>query len=241
MKEGSLLKICLLISFIIHLLLIKGVPLNLPSLKKKAPLEVYLKTYPSSKGNKISKTETNSKKRVSNKKNHKAMSESKKKKYQVKNKKPHQESLPKAKTNPKSLISTTASEESSKEVSFKPKNLVSSLVPKKTKVFSHSTKSNSDDSLNDYLHKLRLLIEKNKEYPFGARKRGLEGKVVLEFTLNIKGELVSLKIKRSSGYAILDKAAIKAVKNATPFPPLPQEICSRQILINLPVCFCLLE
>jgi len=242
MKEGSLLKICLLISFIIHLLLIKGVPLNLPSLKKKAPLEVYLKTYPSSKGNKTSKTESNSKKRVSNKKNHKAMSESKKKKYQVKNKKPHQESLPKAKakTNPKPLISTTASEESSKEASFKPKNLVSSLVPKKTKVFSHSTKSNSDDSLNDYLHKLRLLIEKNKEYPFAARKRGLEGKVVLEFALNIKGELVSLKIKRSSGYAILDKAAIKAVKNATPFPPLPQEICSRQILINLPVCFCLL-
>ena len=241
MKEGSLLKICLLISFIIHLLLIKGVPLNLPSLKKKAPLEVYLKTYPSSKGNKISKTETNSKKRVSNKKNHKVMSESKKKKYQVKNKKPHQESLPKAKTNPKPLISSTACEERLKEASFKPKNLVSSLAPKKTKVFSHSTKSNSDDSLNDYLHKLRLLIEKNKEYPFEARKRGLEGKVVLEFTLNIKGELVNLKIKRSSGYAILDKAAIRAVKNATPFPPLPQEICSRQIIINLPVCFCLLE
>ena len=100
MKEGSLLKICLLISFIIHLLLIKEVPLNLPSLKKKAPLEVYLKTYPSSKGNKTSKTEANSKKRVSNKKNHKAMSESKKKKYQVKNKKPRQESLLKAKPRP---------------------------------------------------------------------------------------------------------------------------------------------
>lgn len=49
-------------------------------------------------------------------------------------------------------------------------------------------------------------------YPSAARARGQEGTVLLEVMVSVYGRPDAIQVKRSSGYAALDKAAIKAVR-----------------------------
>ena len=51
------------------------------------------------------------------------------------------------------------------------------------------------------------------KYPRMARRRGLEGIVMLKALISISGEVAQLELAKSSGYAILDKAALAAVRN----------------------------
>ncbi|MGE4170214.1 MAG: TonB family protein [Candidatus Margulisiibacteriota bacterium] len=49
-------------------------------------------------------------------------------------------------------------------------------------------------------------------YPAAARRRGLEGLVLLQVDVNTSGRATSVSLKKSSGHGILDEAAIRAVK-----------------------------
>jgi TonB family protein len=52
--------------------------------------------------------------------------------------------------------------------------------------------------------------------------KGNESKrVVVIFRVNQGGEMTNLRISTSSGVAVADNAALKAVENAAPFRPLP--------------------
>lgn len=68
---------------------------------------------------------------------------------------------------------------------------------------------------------IRDIIQKNIAYPHMARKRGLEGKVVVSFIVCADGEAQDIAITESSGFEILDKSAVEAVRKASPFPKPP--------------------
>lgn len=68
---------------------------------------------------------------------------------------------------------------------------------------------------------IRDIIQKNIAYPHMARKRGLEGKVVVSFTVCADGEAQDITITESSGFEILDRSAVEAVRKASPFPKPP--------------------
>lgn len=61
----------------------------------------------------------------------------------------------------------------------------------------------------------------NLNYPERAREQHLHGDVILTVGLNRDGTVHSIDITRSSGYAVIDKAAEAIVKLCAPFPPLP--------------------
>lgn len=63
----------------------------------------------------------------------------------------------------------------------------------------------------------------NLNYPEQAREQHLHGDVILTVGLNRDGSLHSIDITRSSGYAVIDKAAEAIVKLCAPFPPLPPD------------------
>jgi len=68
---------------------------------------------------------------------------------------------------------------------------------------------------------IKEMIEKEFVYPRIARRRGLEGKVIVSFVICADGTARDVKIIESSGHKILDNNAIACVKRAAPFPPPP--------------------
>jgi len=50
------------------------------------------------------------------------------------------------------------------------------------------------------------------EYPLIGRKRGYQGTVTLEVLVNREGRVADLRLSTSSGYAVLDQAALTSVK-----------------------------
>jgi protein TonB len=77
---------------------------------------------------------------------------------------------------------------------------------------------------------IKDLVHKNLIYPSKAIKMGWEGKVITSFIVSSDGYAKDLKISKSSGHEILDENAIKAIRNASPFPKPPIEA---QIIIPI--------
>lgn len=72
---------------------------------------------------------------------------------------------------------------------------------------------------------LLALIEKEKYYPFAARRAGLTGKVVLMISVNSDGRISGYRIAGGNGHATLKKAALttmgRVAKNRIPVSSLP--------------------
>ncbi|MEA3544132.1 MAG: TonB family protein [Thermodesulfobacteriota bacterium] len=85
-----------------------------------------------------------------------------------------------------------------------------------------------------YLIHIRQMIEKHLGYPARARRLHISGKVNLHFMITANGDIDEAPILAESSYPILNKAAIRAVKQAAPFPQ-PQ----RKINVELPILFSL--
>ncbi|MFA7275238.1 MAG: energy transducer TonB [Pseudobdellovibrionaceae bacterium] len=64
-------------------------------------------------------------------------------------------------------------------------------------------------------------ISKYKFYPLAARQRHETGRLLASITLDAQGQLIVHKIEQSSGSRILDYAALKAIVQASPYPPPP--------------------
>jgi TonB family protein len=90
-----------------------------------------------------------------------------------------------------------------------------------------------------YTSAVRKMIANAKVYPPTARDKGQQGKIDLSFKLGKHGELLKLLIENSSGNNILDDAARNAVKNAGPFPPIPEKLNKQYVLLELPISFVL--
>lgn len=84
-------------------------------------------------------------------------------------------------------------------------------------------------------------IAKAKYYPTLARKRGWEGKPVIEFMLARNGDLLNSTIALTSSYKVLDEAALDAIKNAAPYPQIPETLKVNSIRFKLPISFILDE
>jgi len=74
------------------------------------------------------------------------------------------------------------------------------------------------------------------QYPSALLKRGVGGKVVVTCVIDIKGNIVSSKIKQSSGHAELDKAALQAV-GRWKFKPARRGGKPNQATCNIPFTF----
>jgi len=90
---------------------------------------------------------------------------------------------------------------------------------------------------NSYLEMVRLRIERNKEYPDRARIRHIEGSVTIRFVITPAGEVRSTEVVKTSRHRILDTAALKAVKDAAPFPKPPPHFFKGEIPLEITIVF----
>ncbi len=77
-----------------------------------------------------------------------------------------------------------------------------------------------------YLDAWQRKVEKigNLNYPTRARQLNLSGSLSMKVAIRYDGSVVEISILESSGNKILDDAALKIVRLAAPFSPLPAEI-----------------
>ena len=86
---------------------------------------------------------------------------------------------------------------------------------------------------------VKAKIASKKVYPRASKKRNETGLVLVQVTISYTGELVEVKIVKSSGLKRLDRATLKAVKRAAPFPA-PTHLASGQNYVSrIPVEFLL--
>jgi len=90
---------------------------------------------------------------------------------------------------------------------------------------------------HEFLDVIRRKIEKVKTYPHWAREAGYEGVTKIQFAILSNGKLGKVSVIDSSGYGILDKAAVAAIKKASPFPPLPESLNRDILQVELPIVF----
>lgn len=83
-----------------------------------------------------------------------------------------------------------------------------------------------------YLMDMKRKIEFYWDYPALAARNGWQGALWINFRINRDGTVSELRLEKSSGYPMLDDAAITAIRLAAPFPPFPANFTVEDISIK---------
>ena len=73
-------------------------------------------------------------------------------------------------------------------------------------------------------------------YPKAARQRGMQGQVVLLVEVSAEGRVSGLRVKTGSGFDILDRAAVEAVRNWR-FVPARRGAVAEAATVEVPIRF----
>ncbi len=87
-----------------------------------------------------------------------------------------------------------------------------------------------------YLQRFRRRVQESLRYPLTARRQGLSGLVELEVLLEPSGRVSAVRLVSSSAHALLDEAALLAVKGLSA-EPFPEALPRRPLRIRLPLVF----
>ena len=91
--------------------------------------------------------------------------------------------------------------------------------------------------LESYSSMLANAIAKYKQYPKIAQMRGWQGTVIADLEIDSKGSVISVKIKKSSTYEVLDNEALEMIKKASPFPAPPESLRGKNFNVLVPISF----
>lgn len=83
-----------------------------------------------------------------------------------------------------------------------------------------------------YFSSIKRSIDAHWKYPELALRYGLQGRLIVEFEIMENGHLEGLRVIRSSGSALLDDEAVRAIRSAAPFAPIPRWIQQKPLPIT---------
>ncbi len=83
-----------------------------------------------------------------------------------------------------------------------------------------------------YMRLLREKIENIWKYPREAARLGRSGDLYITFSIKKDGRLGKVELIRTSGFRELDESAMKALKDAQPYWPLPDDWKDDELEIN---------
>lgn len=84
---------------------------------------------------------------------------------------------------------------------------------------------------------LVLHLEQHKQYPRRAKRMRKQGVPLITFTMDRAGQVLGVKLVRSSGTESLDKEAVDLVYRAMPLPLPPDEVIGATLSWTVPVRF----
>ena len=124
---------------------------------------------------------------------------------------------------------------------------VKTLEPMKPQIQEQSSQENIQKEVvdlnkiealeNEYLSKLRYLIEKNKIYPNSAKRLNQMGKVHLSFVISKDGQIKNAKIVKDSSFKRLDEAALEILSKINKFEPIPEKLNKNSWEITVPIIY----
>jgi periplasmic protein TonB len=85
-------------------------------------------------------------------------------------------------------------------------------------------------------NKFSSWVSKNMEYPEIAKENGVQGRVIIQFTVNADGKVSNVKILRGVDSS-LDKEAIRVVSSSPKWKPGKQRDRAVKVIYNFPVIF----
>ena len=88
-----------------------------------------------------------------------------------------------------------------------------------------------------YKRRVARVFRRTYFYPRAANRAGLEGRVVVELTLDQTGKVVSRRVLKSSGHKILDRAALKSVATVHQVPSPPAALKWKRRAIQIPFVY----
>ena len=74
-----------------------------------------------------------------------------------------------------------------------------------------------------YFASIKRKIELVWQYPYEAAVAGIEGELTVDFVIARNGKVESVALVRGSGHKVLDDEAIRSIRMAAPFDPIPAE------------------
>ena len=93
------------------------------------------------------------------------------------------------------------------------------------------------DAVQDYLGLVFQKLESHKRYPRIAERSGLNGRVVLRFTVRRDGEVLNPEVVEVAGHDSFRKAALQALTRVGQLPNFPDEIRRRELLVEVPITY----
>ena len=87
--------------------------------------------------------------------------------------------------------------------------------------------------LNDYALLTRDAIQRSWKTPLDLSVPGaLKGRITINYTVTRSGALEALELVRGSGNQEMDESLIAAIRAAAPFPPFPDDVAARKLMIK---------
>jgi protein TonB len=114
-------------------------------------------------------------------------------------------------------------------------------MPAKTKGDDSVTLDTDEFKFISYNRWLKAQVEGVLKYPELAALSKIQGTLYIEFDILKDGSLGNLELLKSSGYKILDDEALRAIRRAAPFQPLPDDWHMDHYSIRAAVLFYLSE
>lgn len=102
----------------------------------------------------------------------------------------------------------------------------------------NSSPASATGNAPDFQQQLFSHIQKFQIYPFQARQDRQQGLVVIVFTMSRAGMVLDFRIQGSSGYPLLDQAAVDTIIRAQPLPRIPADIAD-PLEVEIPIQFSL--
>jgi len=98
-------------------------------------------------------------------------------------------------------------------------------------------KAEPDDPVARYARIIQKRISENIKYPKKAEDSGFKGTVTLSLLLSYRGQLLDAKIKKSSGYQVLDDYTLSVAKEIASYPPFPPSIKSEELWLDMSILY----
>jgi len=92
---------------------------------------------------------------------------------------------------------------------------------------------------SDYRAALRAAIADGLHFPKRAKRRKLQGIAVVAFTVHPDGLLTDIRLSSSTGFDLLDSAALNTLETLQRFKPFPIQMAANPIQLEVPLQYSL--